>query len=117
MDDHDFWPRIAGVTEIASLSEVLTFHRNRISKPAEIGLGHRLILIQTLQRSFGHDPQKNHYLLCEKARYLSDMGKYLVKEGRYAEGRSCLGRGLRKSLTDAKSPKIAWRCFLRLINS
>jgi glycosyltransferase involved in cell wall biosynthesis len=117
MDDHELWPRIAAVTEIASISEVLTFHRNRSNMPAAIGLGHRLILIQKLQRGFGHDPQKNHYLLCEEARYLADMGKHLVKEGRYTEGRSCLVQGLRKSLMDAKSPKIAWRCFLRLIKS
>lgn len=117
MDDHELWPRIAAVTEIVSISEVLTFHRNRSRMQADIGLGHRLILIQKLQQGFGHDPRKRHYLLCEEARYLSDMGKHLVKEGRYTEGRSCLVQGLRKSLADARSPKIAWRCFLRLVKS
>ena len=117
MDDHEMWPRIAAVTEIANISEGLTFHRNRSCLPAHIGLGHRLILLRKLQNIFGHDLQKRHYLLCEEARYLSDMGKYLVGEGRYTEGRSYLAQGLGQSLMSAKSLKHAWRCLLRLIKS
>lgn len=117
MDDYELWPRVAAVTEIASISEVLTFHRNRSHIPAHIGLGHRLILLEKLQQNFGHDLRKRHYLSYEEVRYLSDMGKYLIKEGRYAEGRSYLVRGLCQSLTAAKSPKLAWRCLRRLIKS
>jgi len=117
LDDHDLWPRIAESYEIFCIPEPLTYHRNRETKPAGIGLDHRSILIPKLLKRFGQDPAKRRYLVRERAAYLSDLGKQLVKEGRSDEGRSRLREGLVLSLGEARSVKTALRCFSRIARS
>lgn len=117
LDDHELWPRIAAITEIASVDEPLTFHRNRWVKPTEIALEHRAILIERLRALCRQDGRKKRYLALEEARYCADLGRHLVEERRYREGRSLLVRGLRLSLTDARSFHVAWRCMQRIVRS
>jgi glycosyltransferase involved in cell wall biosynthesis len=117
LDDHELWPRIAAVSEIAAVEEPLTFHRNRVVKPAEIALGHRRVLIEKLLGRFGEDVTKRQYLMREQAAYLSDLGKYLMKSGRGEEARLCLREGLRISLNEGWSMKAASRCASRFIRS
>jgi GT2 family glycosyltransferase len=117
MDDHELWTRIAAHSRIKSIPEALTYHRNREIKPPEIALGHRLLLIETLLARFGHDPEKRRYLIQEKACYLADQGKHLVKAGHRRQGRSYLLQGLALSLGEGRSLKTAWRCLVRIARS
>ncbi len=117
LDDHELWTRIAARYEIASIPEPLTYHRNREIKPAQIALGHRPLLLSTLLERFGHDPVRRRYLLRERARYLADLGKQLVREGHRREGRSMLWQGLILSLAEGRSLSTAWRCLSRLARS
>lgn len=117
MDDHELWTRIAATTTIAGLPEPLTYHRNREIKPADIALGHRPLLIEKLMARFSQDQEKRQYLQRERAFYLADQGKYLIKGGRRQEGRSVLLQGLKLSLGEGKSLKAAWRCVSRLMRS
>ncbi|MCC6968119.1 MAG: glycosyltransferase [Nitrospira sp.] len=117
MDDHELWTRLAATTTIVGIAEPLTYHRNRETKPADIALGHRPLLINKLMARFGEDPAKRLYLQREMAFYLADQGKYLLKRGQRCEGRSVLLQGLRLSLGEGKSVKAAWRCLSRLMRS
>jgi hypothetical protein len=117
MDDHELWTRIAAVTTIAGIAEPLTYHRNRAIKPAEVALGHRPLLIDTLLARFGADTERRRYLTREKAEYLADQGKFLVKKGQVREGRHSLRDGLSLSIGEARSFKAAWRCASRLVRS
>lgn len=117
LDDHEMWARVAAITRIAGLDEVLTFHRHRWAKPAEIALEHQAILIERLRGLCGDDVERSRYLAYEEARHLADLGKHLVIEGRHAEGRAHLVRGLCVSLSRARSPKMAWRCLARFVRS
>lgn len=117
LDDHELWARIATVCEIAAVEELLTYHRSRAAKPPEIALGHRQVLIAKLLERFGYDAAKREYLVREQAAYLSDLGKYLLKNGRAEEGRSSLREGLRLSLQEGRNLKAAGRCVSRLLRS
>lgn len=117
LDDHELWPRIAMVCEIAAVEEPLTYHRSRTLKPPEIALDHRRMLIGKLLAGFGTDSSKREYLLEAQAAYLSDLGKHLLKNGRTEEGRSSLREGLRLSLHEGRSLKAAYRCVSRLLRS
>jgi glycosyltransferase involved in cell wall biosynthesis len=117
MDDHELWTRIATATTIIGISEPLTLHRNRETKPAGIALGHRPLLIEKLMARFSHDPAKRLYLQREMAWYLADQGKHFITAGRHAEGRSVLLQGLKLSLGEAKSWKAACRCISRFVRS
>jgi len=117
LDDHELWTRIAAHYEIANIPEPLTFHRNLGAKPAHIALAHRAILLRTLMQRFGNDREKRRYLTREEALYWSDLGKESLSRGHVAEGRAQLLQGFRLSLTEARSPKTAWRCLSRLIRS
>jgi hypothetical protein len=111
------WTRIGAHCEIAGIPEPLTYHRNREVKPPDIALEHRPILIETLLKRFPHDREKRRYLLSERAAYLADNGKYLVRQGRVREGRRSLAQGLALSLGEARSWKTAWRCLSRFVRS
>ena len=117
LDDHELWPRIAMVCEIAAIEEPLTYHRSHTAKPPEVALGHRRVLIAKLLERFGKDAVKREYLLREQAAYLSDLGKHLLKNGRAEEGRSSLREGLRLSLYEGRNLKAAGRCVSRLLRS
>jgi glycosyltransferase involved in cell wall biosynthesis len=117
LDDHELWTRIAAHSEIASIPEPLTLHRNREHKPADIALEHRSILIPKLLARVGQDPEKRHYLLHEQALYLADRGRQLVREGRRREGRACLREALAFSLGSARSARACWRCLVTLVRS
>jgi glycosyltransferase involved in cell wall biosynthesis len=117
LDDHELWPRIAAVCEIAAIEEPLTFHRSRTVKPPEIALGHRQVLIAKLLERCGSDTAKRQYLLREQAAFLSDFGKHLLRNGRTEEGRSSLREGLRLSLLEGRNLKAAGRCVSRLLRS
>lgn len=117
LDDHELWTRVAAYCKIANIPEPLTYHRNREIKPPQIALGHRVVLLSKLLKRFGDDPEKRRYLVREQASYLADVGKHLIQEGQGREGRSSLIEGLRLSLGQAWSVKIAWRCLTRLARS
>lgn len=117
LDDHELWTRIAARYDIADIPEALTYHRTLGGKPACIALEHRALLIATLLERVGADVAKREYLFREHAKYFADFGRELLHSGRSAEGRSYLMQGLRASLTTARSPKTAWRCFSRLMRS
>lgn len=117
LDDHEFWTRIADVTEIANIDEPLTFHRNRETKPREIALRHRGVLIDILMKRYGHDARKRRYLLRQKAEYLADMGKYAVGQGDFQQGRGYFLAGLGISLLVSWNGKALWRCLSRLVRS
>mgnify|MGYP001592188480 CR=1 FL=1 len=117
LDDHELWTRIAVGCEIANIAEPLTYHRNREVKPAPIALGHRAVLIRKLLERFGHDLEKRRYLVREQARHFADLGKQILTEGHFKEGRSYLVQGLILSLGEARSLKTAWRCLARIARS
>lgn len=117
LDDHELWTRIGAHCEIANIAEPLTYHRNREVKSSQIELGHRSVLVNKLLERFGHDPEKRRYLLQQRALYFADLGKHLVKDGRYLEGRSNLIQGLTLSLGEARNLKTAWRCLSRIARS
>ena len=117
LDDHELWTKIGAHCEIANIAEPLTYHRNREVKSSQIELGHRSVLVNKLLERFGHDPEKRRYLLQQRALYFADLGKHLVNDGRYLEGRSYLIQGLTESLGEAKNLKTAWRCLSRIARS
>jgi glycosyltransferase involved in cell wall biosynthesis len=117
LDDHELWTRIGAYCEIANISEPLTYHRNRLVKPAEIELGHRDMLISTLLKRFKEDPEKRRYLAREQALYLAAKGQHLVRQGYSKEGRAYLVQGLAQSLGEAHSLKTTWRCLSRIARS
>ncbi len=117
LDDHELWARIGAHCEIANIAEPLTYHRNREVKSSQIELGHRSILVNRLLERFGQDPERRRYLLQQRALYFADLGKHLVKDGRYLEGRSNLIQGLTLSLGEARNLKTAWRCLSRIARS
>ncbi|MEB2338107.1 MAG: glycosyltransferase [Nitrospirales bacterium] len=117
MDDHELWTRIAAATTIVGIPEPLTYHRNREIKPPDIALGHRPLLIERLMTRFGTDPEKRRYLQRERAFYLADRGKHLVKGGQAREGRAALLEGLALGLGEGRSLKAAWRCLSRWCRS
>ena len=117
LDDHELWTRIGAHCEIANIAEPLTYHRNREVKSSQIELGHRSILVNRLLERFGQDPERRRYLLQQRALHFADLGKHLVKGGRYLEGRSNLIQGLTLSLGEARNLKTAWRCLSRIARS
>ena len=117
LDDHELWTRIAAHGDIAHINEPLTYHRNLSTKPAHIALEHRPLLISTLMKRFGDDPEKRKYLLKEQASYLADKGRHLLYNGHPREGRAYLIQGLWLSLGEARSLKTAWRCVSRIARS
>jgi len=117
MDDHELWPRIAAISEIANVAEPLTFHRQSYSKPNSVELEHRWLLIETMRRTFTLTPEQERFLLSQEAAYWGDLGKWLVEEGRCREGRARLMQGVRMALKQDGSCSIALRCLARWVRS
>lgn len=117
LDDHEFWPRVAEVCEIALIDEPLTYHRHREVKPPEVELSHRLLLNEAMTERFGQDPVRRRYLLEERAASLADLGKWFVSRGDLSRGRSYLKDALWLCLKHTCNAKIAWRSFNRLVRS
>jgi len=117
MDDHDLWPRIAVISDIANVDEPLTFHRQSYIKPTLVGLEHRCLLIEKMRRAFPLTLEQDRFLLLQEAAYWGDLGKWLVREGRRREGRARLMQGARLALKQGGSSLTALRCLSRLVRS
>jgi glycosyltransferase involved in cell wall biosynthesis len=114
MDDHELWPRIADVCELALVDEPLTFHRGKMKEEQEIGLWHRELLNQLLFQRYQHCPERRRFLLEERAAYLSDMGKWYATHGERRKGRALLSQSLRLTIREAWNLKTALRTIRRL---
>jgi len=117
MDDHELWPRIAAISEIANVAEPLTFHRQSCIKPSLVGLEHRRLLIEKMRCEFPLTSEQDRFLLSQEAAYWGDLGKWLVGEGRRREGRARLIQGARLALKQGCSSSTALRCLTRWVRS
>ena len=123
LEDVDFWARLGKITLFHCLPTVLVkhrFHRYSTCKMSEntlLPLEHRALMLKKMLARFGDDPERRKFLEGEVVSYKSDLGKFLLKQGRVADGRKELWDSILMNLKGPRDFGKLGRSILRLIRS
>lgn len=118
-EDLEFSIRVGQVCEIYCVDRPLAKHRDHgesASSDEERGLRNRALFVEKMVSRFGDDRAHRRFLSGERARCLSDFGKYLVNRGERRKGRILLAQSIGLSVGTLHFP-VAMRAFGRLTRS
>lgn len=118
-EDLEFFIRVGQACEIYCVETPLVKcrdHPDSTCRNEGGGLGNRGIFLQKLITRFGNDPEHKRFVSREQARYLCDIGRYLIRNGKLVEGRKELVQSIVLSAKTCDLP-IVFRSLHRLLES
>jgi len=123
LEDIDFWSRMGVVTGFSCMATPLVQHRMhrqstcRRFEGTAIPFKHRRLLVKKMMSRFGDDEVRRRFLQGEMVSYRSDLGKWLVGQGRVAAGRKQLLESIVFNLRGPRNLGKLGRSVLRLARS